>query len=77
MRCSIRPEERHSRNSLDCVKALGTFIELVKSETQQGSQLSMAAFDRSITFTSFDLATLSTRHPKRVHHMLSKITELD
>ncbi|RHZ58023.1 uncharacterized protein CDV56_108373 [Aspergillus thermomutatus] len=64
------------RDSLDCVKSLGTFIELGKSEMQQGFQLSMAAFNRSITFHAFDLETLSARDPGRVHRMLGDIISL-
>jgi NADPH:quinone reductase-like Zn-dependent oxidoreductase len=64
------------RDSLDCVKPLGTFIELGKSEMQQGSQLSMAAFNRSITFHVFDLETLSARDPRRVYRMLGDIISL-
>jgi NADPH:quinone reductase-like Zn-dependent oxidoreductase/ubiquinone/menaquinone biosynthesis C-methylase UbiE len=64
------------RDSLDCVKPLGTFIELGKSEMQQGSQLSMAAFNKSITFHAFDLETLSARDPKRVHRILGDIIDL-
>ncbi|GIK05267.1 polyketide synthase [Aspergillus viridinutans] len=64
------------RDSLDCVKSLGTFIELSKSGMQQGSQLSMAAFSRSITFHAFDLETLSARDPGRVHRMLGDIISL-
>lgn len=64
------------RDSLDSVKTLGTFIELGKSEMQQGYQLSMAAFNRSITFHAFDLEILSAREPRRVHRMLGDIISL-
>ncbi|KAH9863177.1 hypothetical protein IAQ61_009454 [Plenodomus lingam] len=64
------------RDSLDCVKTMGTFIELGKSEIQQGSQLSMASFNRSITFTAFDLETLSVRDPRRVHRTLGDVISL-
>lgn len=64
------------RDSLDCVKPLGTFIELGRSEMQQGSQLGMIAFNRSITFHVFDLETLSARDPRRVYRMLGDIIGL-
>ncbi|KAJ5177658.1 mycocerosic acid synthase [Penicillium coprophilum] len=64
------------RDSLDCVKSGGTFIELGKGEMQQDSQLSMAAFDRLITFHTFDLETLSAQKPGRVHRILSDIISL-
>ncbi|GKU06255.1 unnamed protein product [Fusarium langsethiae] len=64
------------RDSLDCVKSLGVFIELGKSEVQKASQLSMAAFQKSITFNTFDLMTLATRRPKQIYQMLGKIVEL-
>ncbi|OHW98559.1 lovastatin nonaketide synthase [Colletotrichum incanum] len=44
------------RDGLNCVKKLGTFVELGKGAIQQGSLLSMAAFSRSITFVVFGLA---------------------
>ncbi|ESU11810.1 hypothetical protein FGSG_05794 [Fusarium graminearum PH-1] len=64
------------RESLDCVKSLGVFIELGKSEIHKASQLSMAAFQKSITFNTFDLMTLATRKPKHIHQMLGEIVEL-
>lgn len=64
------------RDSLECVRPLGTFIELGKSEMQQGAQLSMAAFSKSITFHAFDLEALSAQDPERVHHTLSNIISL-
>lgn len=57
------------RDSLNCVKKLGTFVELGKGAIQQGSLLSMAAFSRSITFVAFDLATLSAREPENIPHV--------
>ncbi|KAM0377373.1 hypothetical protein ACHAPY_002188 [Fusarium culmorum] len=64
------------RESLDCVKTLGVFIELGKSEIHKASQLSMAAFQKSITFNTFDLMTLATRKPKHIHQILGEIVEL-
>ncbi|RYO87181.1 hypothetical protein DL766_003981 [Monosporascus sp. MC13-8B] len=64
------------RDGLDCVKKLGTFVELGKGAIQQGSLLSMATFSRSITFVAFDLATLSAREPENVHRMLGHIIKL-
>ncbi|KAJ4009092.1 hypothetical protein NW752_009387 [Fusarium irregulare] len=64
------------RESLDCVKPLGVFIELGKTEMQRDSSLSMAAFERSITFIAFDLVTLATRRPKQTYQVLGKIMQL-
>ncbi|KIL85244.1 polyketide synthase [Fusarium avenaceum] len=64
------------RDSLDCVKSLGIFIELGKSEMQKASRLSMASFEKSITFNTFDLVTLAARKPKKIYQMLGEITEL-
>ncbi|RGP65177.1 polyketide synthase [Fusarium longipes] len=64
------------RDSLDCVKSLGVFIELGKSEIQKASRLNMAAFEKSITFTTFDLMTLATRKPRQIHQILGEIIEL-
>lgn len=59
-----------SMDSLNCVKTLGTFIELGHSQS------SVAASNKPITFTTFDLAALSVREPKYIHHMLGDIIEL-
>ncbi|KAM0345449.1 hypothetical protein ACHAPU_006376 [Fusarium lateritium] len=64
------------RDSLDCVKSLGVFIELGKSEMQKASRLSMAAFEKSITFHTFDLMTLATRKAEQIYKMLGEITQL-
>nr|ALQ32917.1 putative polyketide synthase [Fusarium redolens] len=64
------------RDSLDCVKILGVFIELRKSEMQKASRLSMAAFEKSITFHAFDLVTLATRKANQIYRMLGDIVEL-
>ncbi|KAI1842497.1 hypothetical protein JX266_011251 [Neoarthrinium moseri] len=64
------------RDSLDCVKELGTFIELGKSEMQRASQLSMAVFNKAITFAAFDLAMLSAHNPTHIHHLLGEIVGL-
>ncbi|KAM0332713.1 hypothetical protein ACHAPQ_005672 [Fusarium lateritium] len=58
-------------DSLECVKGLGVFIELGKV-----SRLSMASFDKSITFVAFDLVTLATRKPIQIHQMYGEIIEL-
>jgi hypothetical protein len=64
------------RDSLDCVKSLGIFIELGKSEMQKASRLSMASFEKSITFNTFDLVTLAARKPKQIYQMLGEILQL-
>ncbi|KAF4992917.1 hypothetical protein FGRMN_6861 [Fusarium graminum] len=64
------------RESLDCVKPLGVFIELGKSEMQKASRLSMAAFEKSITFHTFDLMTLATRKAKQIYRILGEVTQL-
>jgi NADPH:quinone reductase-like Zn-dependent oxidoreductase/SAM-dependent methyltransferase len=64
------------RDSLDCVKSLGVFIELGKTEIQKASRLSMSAFEKSITFHTFDLMTLATRKPQQIYRMLGEIIEL-
>ncbi|KAG5796065.1 hypothetical protein H9Q69_004899 [Fusarium xylarioides] len=64
------------RESLNCVKSLGVFIDLVKTETQKASLLSMAAFEKSITFHVFDLMTLATRKPDQIYRVLGEIVKL-
>ncbi|KAF5552317.1 polyketide synthase [Fusarium phyllophilum] len=64
------------RESLDCVKSLGVFIDLVKTEIQKASLLSMAAFEKSITFHVFDLMTLATRKPDQIYRVLGEIVKL-
>jgi hypothetical protein len=64
------------RESLDCVKSLGVFIDLVKTEMQKASLLSMAAFEKSITFHAFDLITLATRKVDQIHRVFGEIVKL-
>ncbi|EXA46383.1 hypothetical protein FOVG_07101 [Fusarium oxysporum f. sp. pisi HDV247] len=64
------------RESLDCVKSLGVFIDLVKTEMQKASLLSMAAFEKSITFHAFDLITLATRKADQIHRVFGEIVKL-
>lgn len=64
------------RESLQCVKCLGVFIELGRTEMQKPFRLSMAAFDKSITFHAFDLATLATRKSRYVYHILGEIVKI-
>ncbi|KAF5577038.1 polyketide synthase [Fusarium pseudocircinatum] len=64
------------RESLDCVKSLGVFIDLVKTERQKACLLSMAAFEKSITFHAFDLTTLAERKPQQISRVLGEVTKL-
>ncbi|KAK2681923.1 hypothetical protein RAB80_003716 [Fusarium oxysporum f. sp. vasinfectum] len=64
------------RESLDCVKSLGVFIDLVKTEMQKASLLSMAAFAKSIMFHAFDLMTLATRKADQIHRVFGEIVKL-
>lgn len=64
------------RDSLDYIKLLGTFIKLGRSKIQQGSQLSIATFNRSIIFHVFDLETLSSRDPRYIYGILGNIISL-
>uniref|UniRef100_A0A0D2Y3F4 Uncharacterized protein n=1 Tax=Fusarium oxysporum (strain Fo5176) TaxID=660025 RepID=A0A0D2Y3F4_FUSOF len=64
------------RESLDCVKSLGVFIDLVKTEMHKASLLSMAAFEKSITFHPFDLITLATRKADQIYRVLGEIVKL-
>jgi hypothetical protein len=64
------------RESLDCIKSLGVFIDLVKTEMQKASLLSMAAFEKSITFHAFDLITLATRKADQIYRVLGEIVKL-
>ncbi|RBA09650.1 hypothetical protein FPRO05_05586 [Fusarium proliferatum] len=64
------------RESLECVKCLGVFIELGRTETRKPSRLSMAAFEKSITFHAFDLATLAIRKSSYIYQILGEIVKL-
>nr|ALQ32981.1 putative polyketide synthase [Fusarium sp. NRRL 25184] len=64
------------RGSLDCVKSLGVFIDLDKSEMQKASLLNMAAFEKSITFHAFDLMTLATRKADQIYRVLVEVVKL-
>ncbi|KAI3553359.1 hypothetical protein CABS03_12727 [Colletotrichum abscissum] len=64
------------RDSVDCVKRLGTFVELSRSAIQQGSLLNMTAFSRSITFVAFDMTTVSAQEPETIHRVLGDVVNL-
>ncbi|KAL4900464.1 hypothetical protein BDW74DRAFT_188294 [Aspergillus multicolor] len=60
------------RESLECIKPLGTFIDLRKD----GTRLSIPAFNKPITLHTFDLEALAAQDPERVHRMLGDIVNL-
>ncbi|PGH11972.1 hypothetical protein AJ79_04559 [Helicocarpus griseus UAMH5409] len=57
----------------DCVASFGTFIELGKNDIQSKSVVSMAPFDRNVTFTSIDLSLIYQQRPERAGKLLAKI----
>jgi NADPH:quinone reductase-like Zn-dependent oxidoreductase len=62
--------------SWECLGAFGYFFELGKTDIYKKARLSMAPFDRSLTFMAFDLAELMSLRPQKMFDLLGKILEL-
>lgn len=54
-------------DSWECVARLGTFVEIGKTDIYKRSHLSMAPFDRSITFAAVDLVVLFESQIERMN----------
>ncbi|KAJ5896473.1 Highly reducing polyketide synthase sdnO [Penicillium subrubescens] len=54
-------------DSWECVARLGTFVEIGKTDIYKRSHLSMAPFDRSITFAAVDLVVLFETQIERMN----------
>lgn len=54
-------------DSWECVARLGTFVEIGKTDIYKRNHLSMAPFDRSITFSAVDLVVLFETQIERMN----------
>lgn len=61
------------QDSWACVATFGTFIELGKSDAHAKSQMSMAPFDRNVTFASIDLSLMHKHRPAKMGKLLAEV----
>ena len=71
---SLSGEALH--DSWSCVARFGTFVEIGKSDIYRKSRLSMDVFDKSVTFASVDLSTLSEYSPIKIQKLLAQVMTL-
>ncbi|KAL4925328.1 type I polyketide synthase [Aspergillus undulatus] len=64
------------QESFNIVARFGHFIELGKRDLEQNNHLEMKPFSRHVTFSSFDLLSLSRHRKKLVHSALAEIARL-
>ncbi|KAK4210859.1 hypothetical protein QBC37DRAFT_27292 [Rhypophila decipiens] len=62
--------------SWDCVASFGYHIELGKSDIDKNRHISMAPFNRNVTFSSVDLVIISQERPKIYYQVLDKVMDL-
>ncbi|KAM7184358.1 hypothetical protein V8F20_012255 [Naviculisporaceae sp. PSN 640] len=62
--------------SWDCVASFGYHIELGKSDIDKNRHISMAPFNRNVTFSSVDLVIISQERPKVYYQVLDKVMDL-
>ncbi|PGH16655.1 hypothetical protein AJ80_05157 [Polytolypa hystricis UAMH7299] len=63
------------QDSWECIASFGTFVELGKSDAHNKTSLSMAPFDRNITFASVDLSLMQQRRPEKTGKLLADVME--
>ncbi|KAL2006666.1 hypothetical protein VTN00DRAFT_9334 [Thermoascus crustaceus] len=64
------------QDSLDVVAPFGRFVEIGKADTLAGARMDMSVFNRSISFTSLDLAALPLQKPQYTEALFSKVHEM-
>ena len=62
--------------SWDCVASFGYHIELGKADIDKNRHISMAPFNRNVTFSSVDLVIISQERPKVYYQVLDKVIDL-
>lgn len=62
--------------SWECLAPLGVHVELSKTDIYKKGSLSMAPFDRNLTFAAVDLTVLLREIPERLFGMLERILGL-
>ena len=63
-------------DTLDCIAKMGTFIEVGKTDIYLASRMSLAPFDRNITFASVDLRVIAEQRPDMLRELLEKCIAL-
>jgi NADPH:quinone reductase-like Zn-dependent oxidoreductase/NADP-dependent 3-hydroxy acid dehydrogenase YdfG len=61
------------QESWDCIARFGTFVELGKADALENAGLSMAPFERNVTFASVDLQMIADYQPAKIASLLKKI----
>lgn len=59
-----------------CVAPFGTFLEIGKTDIYKRKYLSMAQFDKSITFAAADVALITKTRPAMIHSGLKEVFSL-
>lgn len=62
--------------SWECLAPLGVHIELGKADIYKKNSLSMAPFDRNLTFAAVDLTVLLENIPEKMFRLLGRILEM-
>ncbi|KAI5920728.1 hypothetical protein F4810DRAFT_713262 [Camillea tinctor] len=60
----------------ECLASLGTFIEIGKADMYRRNHLSMAPFDKGLSFVAVDLLLLFEKQPRKMHQNLCYIMEM-
>lgn len=60
----------------DCVAPFGTFLEICKTDIYEGSQLSMANFEKQATFAAVDTSHMYRLRPEFVRKGLDEILDI-
>ncbi|KAF7713846.1 Polyketide synthase [Penicillium ucsense] len=63
-------------DSWECLARLGTFVEIGKTDIYKRNHLSMAPFDRSITFAAVDLVVLFENQIERMNEEFNTVINL-
>lgn len=63
-------------DSWDCIAAFGTFVEIGKTDILRGSRLSMAPFEKQVTFASVDLTHIYHAKPEATRKGMAEILDL-
>lgn len=68
---SLSGEALH--DTFDCIAPFGTFVEIGKSDIYKDSKLSMAPFDKNISFASVDLVVMAEHRPTMMKSLLASV----
>ena len=61
------------QDGLDCLSRFGSFIEIGKFDINARNTLNLHAFEKGISFFSFDLTDIGRYRPKQLHELISQI----